>query len=342
MFQKNQDDKTILQQIGILSNQFQAWLANIRDNLPEIIRKMKNLGQSNYELGLIYMRTGEIREALFRFRLSNFFRPNNAENLYNMGLCYLMLGNYNKAADSIAKSMDLGNEVAEAPFMLSLARQEDIQSLPAKMVIDYFDALAPFYNDEYLTRLSYQGHKLIFESLSNSQIDIKFPLDILDIGCGTGLVGELLKPYSNVLDGVDFSSKMVELATLQKNDGGRIYSSVVKSDIREFLKATARTKYDLITASLVFNYIGDLEEIFSNARNFLNDNGLFAFSVEKSDDLSGYNLAKGQARFCHSKDYIDNLAKKHGYKVIDSKEATLLSSPDGQNIIGLQYLLRTD
>ena len=35
-------------------------------------------------------------------------------------------------------------------------------------------------------------------------------LDVLDLGCGTGLCGPLLRPYARALAGVDLSPQMLE------------------------------------------------------------------------------------------------------------------------------------
>jgi predicted TPR repeat methyltransferase len=52
--------------------------------------------------------------------------------------------------------------------------------------------------------------ELVSNSLLASMNKACGPVDILDIGCGTGLCGVLLKTTAKTLVGVDLSSKMLE------------------------------------------------------------------------------------------------------------------------------------
>ena len=76
------------------------------------------------------------------------------------------------------------------------------------------------------------------------------------IGCGTGLVGYWLKDVSKSITGVDLSAEMIKLAEKKG-----VYSSLVTEPIQSYLER-ADTSFDVIVASDVFSYVGDLSHLF--------------------------------------------------------------------------------
>ena len=64
-------------------------------------------------------------------------------------------------------------------------------------------------------QLSYRAPQLIAAALGRVVPAAAGDLAIIDVGCGTGLCGPLLKPYASRLVGVDLSSKMLDAARLR-------------------------------------------------------------------------------------------------------------------------------
>ena len=100
---------------------------------------------------------------------------------------------------------------------------------------------------------------------------IQKSLDILDLGCGTGLAGAWLEDYAKSMIGVDLSPGMVEKAKKKV-----IYSDVRVEDINQYMEriitagvgsaASGRTTFDLIVAADVLSYIGDLRRTVAQVR----------------------------------------------------------------------------
>jgi SAM-dependent methyltransferase len=100
--------------------------------------------------------------------------------------------------------------------------------------------------------------------------------DVLDLGCGTGILCRyLVRRGAKHVIGVDISSKMLEIARYETNDE-RI--SFVKSAIEDFDFGSER--FDLAVSSLAFHYIADLDFIFSKINACLKQDGLLVFSME--------------------------------------------------------------
>jgi predicted TPR repeat methyltransferase len=130
-------------------------------------------------------------------------------------------------------------------------------------------------------------------------------LDILDIGCGTGLAGAWLKDYARTLVGVDLSEEMVKVAAKKQ-----LYQELHVQPLNEYLKAADKT-FDLVVAADVLSYVGDLTETFQQVAKVLRPGGHFAFTVETAPaDLylseRGYRLMRNGC-FGYSKKYIDDI-----------------------------------
>jgi predicted TPR repeat methyltransferase len=132
-------------------------------------------------------------------------------------------------------------------------------------------------------------------------------LDILDLGCGTGLCGVVLKPYASRLTGVDLSPAMLDQA---KKRG--IFDELETAEVTGYLQKNAG-RFDLVAAGDVLVYIGELSPVFEAARKALRPGGLFAFTAEQFDG-TGYALGDSM-RYAHSRDYLEQTARAAGFEV---------------------------
>jgi predicted TPR repeat methyltransferase len=156
-------------------------------------------------------------------------------------------------------------------------------------------------------------------------------LDVLDLGCGTGLAGLRLRPLAGNLTGVDVSPRMIGLA----QDRGA-YDELVCAELTDFLQ-TQIESFDLAIAADVFVYIGDLTSVFAGVRGALKQGGHFAFSVEASeqqDFVLGASL-----RYAHSAGYVRKLAGEHGF-TLAAVEPTVVRQQDGMDVPGYIAMLR--
>jgi len=105
------------------------------------------------------------------------------------------------------------------------------------------------------------------------------PWDVLDLGCGTGLVGEVIAIHARELVGVDLSAKMLERAR-ERN----CYTRLLRSDLLAALDAEPACHHDVVTAGDVFIYVGNLDRVMASIRRVIRTGGVFAFTVEAAED----------------------------------------------------------
>lgn len=100
-------------------------------------------------------------------------------------------------------------------------------------------------------------------------------LNILDLGCGTGLCGELLCAMSRKLIGVDLSSGVLEVAREKEK-----YDELVEQEVVAYLNECGQS-FDVIVAADLLVYLGDLSSLFAAAQAVLTGGGLFVFLLRR-------------------------------------------------------------
>lgn len=176
---------------------------------------------------------------------------------------------------------------------------------PRTYVQELFDGYAARFEQHLVGALNYRGHRVLVDLLQHAAAGRRLA-HALDLGCGTGLCGPLLKAFVEQIDGVDLSAQM--LVQAQKLG---LYRQLVAADITEHLQGTG-TRYELVAAADVFTYIGDLDRVFGAVQRVLLPGGLFGFSVEAAPDDVDFRL-QGSLRYAHSRRYVESLARRHGY-----------------------------
>tara|TARA_X000000950_G_scaffold238792_1_gene291012 strand:- start:2818 stop:3441 length:624 start_codon:yes stop_codon:yes gene_type:complete len=136
--------------------------------------------------------------------------------------------------------------------------------------------------DEYVKSLNYTGPKEIVNHLVQYLENKHEKYNILDFGCGTGLVGEELKNYSYdyVLDGIDVSEKMIE-----KAESKQIYNKIFnidlhKEDFKEDFKEDR--KYNFIISSGVFLEGHVNFDVIDKLHKILEKDGIIIVTIRNS------------------------------------------------------------
>ncbi|WP_207482403.1 tetratricopeptide repeat protein [Arenibaculum pallidiluteum] len=123
----------------------------------------------------------------------------------------------------------------------------------------------------------------------------------LDLGCGTGLCGALLRPHVDRLEGVDLSGEML----VQARAAGH-YDVLHHADLMAFLERE-RGSWDLIAAADALAHLGDLGPVVRAVRARMAPKGLFAFAVERQEAPGFRPTASG--RFAHGADHVEACAR---------------------------------
>jgi predicted TPR repeat methyltransferase len=183
------------------------------------------------------------------------------------------------------------------------------QRAPDAYVRGLFDGYADDFDHHLVDRLGYQAHAVLTRHLAELK---RGPFEsALDLGCGTGLCGPLVRPHVAHLAGVDLSGPM-----LAKARALGVYDELVQADVAQHLRDTAR-RHDLVLAADVFIYVGELSTVFSALERVMPPGGVFCFTAEAPIGAAQDVQLLTSLRYAHSENYLRRLAAAHGFAVID-------------------------
>ena len=163
--------------------------------------------------------------------------------------------------------------------------------------------------DSARAQANYDTPKLIFDEVT--RLNSAGFNRVLDLGCGTGLLGELFRESSKFLCGVDLSTDMMELALERK-----IYNELTEMDIITYLSNCEPNSWDVVVASSVFIYFGDLDKLFLQIKRVLCEKGIACFDLNLNQSSEYYSvLSANGMQFSHSTKYVHECAKKAGLEI---------------------------
>ncbi|NCP63797.1 MAG: tetratricopeptide repeat protein [Paraglaciecola sp.] len=197
-------------------------------------------------------------------------------------------------------------------------------NIPSRATDQYikqtFDAFSVNF-DLSLAQLKYQAPQLVAEKVmalidKTSDFAPSDKLSILDIGCGTGLCGQCLRPAVEKLVGVDLSAKMLVKARQLS-----IYDELHESELCAYMQTTAEVFSCVICADTLV-YFGDLAQAFAAVYQVLQAPGLFVFTLEQQrgdSENHNYTLQKN-GRYSHQLSYVKTALQAANFMIISTED----------------------
>lgn len=278
------------------------------------------------------MKLGRGNEAIVHFEQAVTIDPKNAEIHALLGGAYKQLGNVQAAELAYREAIRIRPDYPEVHYFLAtLGSGSRPQIAPAEYIIRTFDEYAETFDTELVGKLQYQTPGILLDAVQ-AILEGRENLDVIDLGCGTGLCGPLFKPLARMLTGVDLSPKMAakasERAVYDEIEVGELTAALLKRE----------QALDLAIAADVFIYIGDLTGVFEAVAQALKSGGLLAFSVEKAraEEAQSYTL-RSTGRYAHSQNYITELAQRYFFELVLQQEVDIRLE-GGQPVLGDIYV----
>jgi predicted TPR repeat methyltransferase len=280
--------------------------------------------------GTLLLRAHEPQAALDSYAQALRVRSGHARAQLGCANALRALGRYDEAVAAYEAAAACGADAATVAYLLaSLGAAPAPQASPAGYVAALFDQYAGRFDRHLVDVLRYRTPTLLADVLAR-QLAGRGELDILDLGCGTGLCGPLLRPLARHLAGVDLSAGMLA----QARELG-VYDALACGELTAYL-AQAPACWDVLAAADVLVYVGDLEPVLAAARQALRAGGSFVFSVEALDG-DGYAL-RASGRYAHAPNYVVMCAARHGFSVHEQVTCTLRED-SGEPVAGLLFAL---
>ena len=163
---------------------------------------------------------------------------------------------------------------------------------------------------------------------------------VLDIGCGGGLLAEVLSDLGAIVTAIDASEKTINVA---KAHAKKVGSNVnyIKASLEEFSKIEPKSRFDVITCLEMLEHVSDPLQILKKCSDLLNQDGdLFLSTINRNPRSYLFAIIGAE--------YLLNLLPKgtHDYsKFIKPSELSKWLNKSNLNtieVVGLSYNPITD
>lgn len=303
-----------------------------------IHRKLRDIPQTNFELGCDFAEQGQWLDAIFRFKLALRFRPNFAQAWHNLGTCYLRVGRKQEAKAAFRQALLLKPNHTEALFMMASLDPHGVPAsarpsrMPKDMVVKFFTRLAPVYDDVQRNN-GYQGDRVVADAVKPFMKATE-KLNVVDIGCGTGLMSRPWRQSAASITGIDFTPAMVEAAHGIKVGAQMLFERMLADDIYALADdAIAEGSIDLVLCGDTAQFLGELSVPMAKMARMLKPSGVLAITIEPLDAPAGFAVNAERGRFGHHPEYVKRTGALLGLTLAKDTRVNLYPQIPGQLFI---------
>jgi predicted TPR repeat methyltransferase len=285
-----------------------------------------------HRLSLALMQQGKIHEGLVANSRAVLLMPANTQNRQQLIRSLLLLGEKERAAqlyrEWLAEEPD--NPVVQHQLVACLGETAPVRASD-EYVKELFDSFSTSF-DAKLEALNYRAPELVTQAvaaaLGAAPAAGQATQNIVDVGCGTGLCGPLLRPWARHLAGCDLSEGMLRRAVPR-----RCYDVLHQAELMFYLN-TQPDKFDVVVSADTLCYFGDLTPATQAAHRALRAGGWLVYTVEALDDTAtAGHVLQVNGRYAHSRDHITASLGQAGF-MLHALSSETLRMEAGKPVVG--------
>lgn len=283
--------------------------------LQKMVSARPDYALGHYNLALVLRDLDRIDEAIAHYRRAVSLQPEFAQAHNNLANLLKEEGRLEEAIEHYRQAVQLDPGNASAAYLLQVLEGRPPEQAPPEYVQSLFEYYSRRFEDHLLQDLEYATPRLLRQVLDRSAPPPRRFVNVLDLGCGTGLAGLEIRHRADHLTGVDLAPAMIEEAR-RKN----LYDVLRVSDLQSYLERSA-DHFDLVLAADVLVYFGNLRPLFFALAPRLTAGGLFAFSTETGAEKDWQVQVSG--RYTHAPGYLHTLAGETGFRILHESQQTI-------------------
>ena len=267
------------------------------------------------------------RDAIPHFEYIHERAPGHEETLRGLLTCALAVSDEPAARQWADRLLALKPDDTSAQYWHAIAHGQTPQTQPPEIVTGIFDDYAQNFDMHLVRGLQYRTPERVAQILLERHPDRRF--NLLDLGCGTGLVGVYLGRIEGHIIGVDLSEKMIEQAARHG-----IYSRFHQINVLDALRETPADHYEAIACADVLVYVGDLGPVIPNALRILKAGGEFIFSCESASEDEADLVMRPSQRYAHKASDVERRCRAAGFDEVVIEHLPMLRMEHGQPLPG--------
>lgn len=323
----------VLAHLGACERFRGRWEEAERALLRALVVRPEEPGTLN-ELGLVMAASGRRVDAIAFLERAVRAEPRFLQGWCNLGkMLYVEAlegeGSVARAIDCFDRILALDPEQHEFRFLRDALRGDSVPAPPPGYVAAFFDRFAATFDAKVAGKLAYTAPE-VAAGMLGSWLAPRRALTVLDLGCGTGLSGSIVRDAAAHLVGVDVSHGMLERARATG-----LYDRLEQGELQDFLDRAEPQAHDLVLALDVFIYVGALERTVPAIARTLKPEGRAIFSVEAGEG-EGYSLSRS-GRYAHSRAYVEGIASSAGLRPVEAREF-MVREEAGRGVPALMFL----
>ena len=158
--------------------------------------------------------------------------------------------------------------------------------------------------------------KQMAEKLTQNVLGSNFD-DILELGCGTGFVTEILNEHCrfNNYDAIDIVNGCKSFIEKISNN-----INFINTDIEDF---STQKKYNLIISNASLQWLEDFEQFIKKIKSNLKEDGIFLFTLFGENNFKELKAITGKTLAYYSTDTLTNILNNYSIKTISEETITL-------------------
>ena len=310
----------------VLAN-YDAALAHYRNAIeldPTELRASSSAGD-------ILMRLGQYRDAIFYYDQALAQNPEFFPALAGKAKTLLNLGEREAAVRAMEHCLKLSPADPAINHLIHAAQGGDHPVAAQEYIVELFDNYAESFDKHLVQALGYRAPEALRELfLDHCEKDYRAH-HMVDLGCGTGIVGKAFHELCDKRTGIDLSPRMLEIC-LQTE----AYTTLVEGELITSLNAMD-SAFDLFIAADSVVYFGDIEPLSLAIASKANSGAFILLSTETST-APGYTLLES-GRYAHSQRYVEEIFGAAGFSLLECRSSKLRQER-GEWILGDYYLFK--
>jgi len=162
-----------------------------------------------------------------------------------------------------------------------------------------------------------------------SQVELTPDMDVLDFGCGTGLISIAIQPFVRSVTGVDSSRGMLDVFRSKISERHLKNVKVLSLDLEKGDVLTG--SFHVIVSSMTLHHVKAIEPLLQQFHQVLHPSGLVCIADLDPDGGRFHLNPDGVFHFGFSRGKMEHMLLMSGFHDIRIMEAAEVEKPAGDN-----------